>query len=323
MGDERTTALSIEQVNDNADELVELRGQGRYFGVPGSGADEQTGPRCHNCNQRGHLAASCKAVVCHSCGVVDDHYTQQCPKSVVCANCGEKGHFRSNCDRKLKKLYCQLCASTAHSSDRCTSIWRSYLTKEDARTRIGIPSNVYCYNCGEKGHYGDDCPLQRASRMPNQDGSAFSGYNLPKGVVDEYYRMVRKRKSGRDQPQGPSQGPSQGHRGFLGKIKDKLRRGSPSGGSRGDSRGSRGDSRGSTGPGRIDKTRSLPNLKARHGVLPLPTGPRNNTHSVYEFPRNSQSGYNSYNNSYNSSYNNNNYNNNYKSKSRSGFLPRR
>ena len=51
-----TTALSYDEVNDDLDELVALRGEGRYFGVTDpddeSGISRQSlGPLCANCTK--------------------------------------------------------------------------------------------------------------------------------------------------------------------------------------------------------------------------------------------------------------------------------
>lgn len=194
------TSLSYDQVNDNADELVELRGEGRYFGV----TDPQTGdsiasqkkllgPICDNCHKRGHIRAKCKTVVCHKCGVVDDHYETQCPTTVVCARCGEKGHIVAACTSKYrKKQYCNTCDSVRHGNDNCPGIWRSYLTLPNNDGKLALPI-IFCYNCASSQHYGDECYEQRTSRIPNLNGSAFSGINLPKYLRDLYFDFVEGR----------------------------------------------------------------------------------------------------------------------------------
>lgn len=191
------TSLSFDQVNDNADELVELRGEGRYFGVtdPASGdainAQQSLGPLCGNCHRRGHIRAKCKTVVCHKCGVVGDHYETQCPTTMVCAKCGLKGHIAVDCVNKAKKrTYCRLCDTFLHGDETCPSIWRLYLTLPTASEETVLPV-VFCYNCGAEGHYGDECTEYRTLRVPNQGGSAFSGSNLPKHLRELYYETMR------------------------------------------------------------------------------------------------------------------------------------
>ncbi|CDR44068.1 CYFA0S13e02740g1_1 [Cyberlindnera fabianii] len=302
----KTVALTIDEVNDNPDELIELRGEGRYFGA----SDGPTGQICSNCHQRGHRRAQCKTVVCHSCGVVGDHYEQQCPKSMVCANCGERGHFKNQCKERIKRIYCQSCTSTRHTTDRCPGIWRSYLTKEDDR-RTGLPNNIYCYNCAEKGHYGDECTAERSSRYPNIDGSAFSGHNLPRQMRERYFNMHKKRRHDdsdddldydedyrRDDPKPKKSG-------FLGKIKDTFK--------------SKKNKKRELRP-----TQSMPQLN-NSGTLP-PRGQSQRAPSVYNYPRGGQSYGDSYspqsnynNGGYNDNYNRGGYNNN-DSYNRSGYI---
>lgn len=194
------TSLSFEQVNDNADELIELRGEGRYFGVtdPDTGdsinALQSLGPLCDNCHRRGHIRSKCKTVVCHKCGVVGDHYETQCPTTMVCSRCGEKGHISGNCKSKTRKRqYCKHCDTFKHGDENCPSIWRSYVTiaKKD---NFVIPV-MSCYNCGDDNHFGDECPQQRTSRIPNINGSAFSGTNLPKNLRNKYFDILYGKRS--------------------------------------------------------------------------------------------------------------------------------
>lgn len=189
--DEPITSLSFDQVNNDADELIELRGEGRYFGVtdPSSGttinAQQSLGPLCDNCHRRGHVRAKCKTVVCHKCGVVGDHYETQCPSTLICLRCGEKGHVTALCTSKTRRRqYCKTCDLFSHNDDTCPSIWRSYLTIPSTENRLPVAS---CYNCGDDLHYGDECPQQRTSRVPNTDGSAFSGNNLPRHLRGAYF----------------------------------------------------------------------------------------------------------------------------------------
>ena len=200
------TSLSYDQVNDRPEELVELRGEGRYFGVtdPETGetinAQQRLGPLCANCHRRGHTRAKCTTVVCHKCGVVGEHYESQCPTTLVCSRCGNKGHRAFDCNvRAKKRQYCRRCDTFSHSDDTCPSIWRSYLTlptlDTSKRNNNQLPL-VCCYNCASEMHYGDECPEQRTSRVPNISGSAFSGNNLPQQWRQWYFDRLRGRYSG-------------------------------------------------------------------------------------------------------------------------------
>ncbi|KAK6200315.1 uncharacterized protein RJT21DRAFT_121210 [Scheffersomyces amazonensis] len=204
-GNNAITSLTLEQVNDDADELIELRGEGRYFGVidPKSGDSinqaHALGPLCGNCHKRGHIRSKCKTVVCHKCGVVGDHYETHCPTTLICSRCNEKGHMAISCTNKNKKRqYCSTCDTFNHSSDTCPTIWRSYIVVKSATSndkeldQSNLP-NLFCYNCGSNEHYGDDCNEYRTSRVPNF-GSAFSGSNLPKNLRSAYFNSLSKSK---------------------------------------------------------------------------------------------------------------------------------
>ncbi|ODV87462.1 hypothetical protein CANARDRAFT_26860 [[Candida] arabinofermentans NRRL YB-2248] len=187
-------STQIGDINSDNNELAELRGEGRYFGV----TDPETSqPICSNCHRRGHIRVHCKVVVCHACGKVDDHYETQCPKSMVCSNCGKRGHFRNLCTEKKKYNYCTDCESKNHSNDRCPNIWRSYITNSYNDNHVfAYPGNaIYCYNCARRGHYGDECVEYRTSKTPNINGSAFTGDNLPKELRSQYRKNLRNLSS--------------------------------------------------------------------------------------------------------------------------------
>lgn len=210
-------ALSFDQVNDNADELIELRGGGRYFGVvdPESGetvnAKQSLGPLCANCHKRGHIRSKCKTVVCHKCGVIGDHYETQCPTTMICAKCGGKGHKALDCTNKAKKRqYCNTCDLFNHNNDTCPNIWRSYLLlPADSLSSDEQLPIIYCYNCGDDKHFGDECKEPRTSRVPNVSGSAFSGNNLPLALRKYYFdriqdlRLPKKPQFKSSVPKGP------------------------------------------------------------------------------------------------------------------------
>lgn len=187
-------APSFDEVTTDKDHLATLRGEGRYFGVVDPDVSQ---PVCSNCHRRGHRRAQCKVVVCHACGKVDDHYESQCPNSIVCSNCGEKGHFRNNCPEKRNQTFCVECDSRDHTTERCPTIWRSYVLKKKSKNaKTAYPTNkIFCYNCADKGHFGDECHLFRVSKTPNINGSAFSGDNLPKELVTQY-KNIQQSNSG-------------------------------------------------------------------------------------------------------------------------------
>ncbi|KAH3902723.1 TRAMP complex RNA-binding subunit SCDLUD_000309 [Saccharomycodes ludwigii] len=190
-------APSIEEVDSNPDELRNMRGEGRYFGLEDSDIRKTPAKKCRNCNGTGHIAKNCPHVICTYCGAVDDHYPQQCSKTIKCSNCNESGHYRSQCPKKWRKVFCSICDSKRHSRERCPSIWRSYTVLEHKNSKINKNKvvlrwdKIWCYNCGSKGHFGDDCSEARSSRVPLDDGSAFSGDNLPETLRNEYWKNLK------------------------------------------------------------------------------------------------------------------------------------
>ncbi|KAL3232912.1 zinc finger protein [Nakaseomyces bracarensis] len=203
-GDNKLVAPSIEEVDEDPEELRNLRGEGRYFGANEANDDESDAnvikapePKCSNCSEKGHMKRDCPHVICSYCGIMDDHYSQQCPTTMRCALCNESGHYRMHCPNKWKKLNCTICNSPKHNRDRCPSVWRVYLLKnDDGMSKKNLPMHlIYCYNCGEKGHYGDECDKNRSSRVPNDDGSAFSGKNLTSELRSQYFYNLKKQRS--------------------------------------------------------------------------------------------------------------------------------
>ncbi|SCU82412.1 LANO_0B06128g1_1 [Lachancea nothofagi CBS 11611] len=190
---ERILAPSIDEVDSNPDELRSIRGKGRYFGVTDpSDSNLDAEPKCNNCSQRGHFKRNCPHVICSYCGLMDDHYSQHCPRAIRCANCNGEGHYRSQCPHKWRRVFCTLCNSKKHARDRCPSIWRSYFLLDGNKRRVLPIHRIFCYNCGSKGHFGDDCFDERSSRVPNEDGSAFSGENLPQQVKENYFTHLER-----------------------------------------------------------------------------------------------------------------------------------
>lgn len=195
---DKVAAPTIDEVDADPEALRSMRGHGRYFGIADEDGVNEAEPKCNNCSQRGHFKRNCPHVICTYCGAMDDHYSQHCLKAIKCSNCNGSGHYRSQCPHKWKRVFCALCNSKRHSRDRCPSVWRVYILKDENSKRTLPMHAFYCYNCGGKGHLGDECDLRRSSRVPNDDGSAFSGDNLSPGLKRQYHRNLRKQRLERD-----------------------------------------------------------------------------------------------------------------------------
>lgn len=184
-------SVGVEDVDDGEDQLIEMRGDGRYFGK-----EDEQGPTCRTCHKRGHISADCKVLRCFTCGALEDHDTADCTMLRKCSNCGESGHLRAECTETKRTIFCWRCDSRIHTEDKCHLIWRDYV-----KDRRG-PHNtqcVYCYHCGSSGHYGDECTDTRNMTLRFKEPSAFSGGNLPrKGRFDiqkRYFDDLEREKS--------------------------------------------------------------------------------------------------------------------------------
>lgn len=97
----------------------------------------------------------------------------------------------------LNPTTCPECHNSLHTSLKCPKIWRRYVLKEKKRIthKMVLPIHtIYCYRCGAKGHYGDDCDMYTESKHLTTEGSAFSGQNLERPLSDMYYNIIQKQR---------------------------------------------------------------------------------------------------------------------------------
>ncbi|CCD22464.1 TRAMP complex RNA-binding subunit NDAI_0A03070 [Naumovozyma dairenensis CBS 421] len=102
------------------------------------------------------------------------------------------------------KSHCLAKKSRKHrlKSKKCSCIWRTYLLKTPSdgnnisirlEGRIPLPlHSIFCYRCGRKGHYGDDCEKRSSCADGTDFGSAFSGKNLRHNLKKQYYRSLKR-----------------------------------------------------------------------------------------------------------------------------------
>ncbi|PFH52703.1 hypothetical protein AMATHDRAFT_107883, partial [Amanita thiersii Skay4041] len=145
---------------------------------------------------------------CLTCGARNEHVTRSCPISKVCFTCGMKGHINATCPNRRairgtdvdRYNDCDRCGSQQHKMNECPTWWRlyEYVTdkerssiirvreeKKDLTLGAGgesyISSDPWCYNCGDIGHWGDDCEeLPHRHDIPVEP-SAFSLNNMLSG----------------------------------------------------------------------------------------------------------------------------------------------
>lgn len=154
--------------------------------------------KCKICQNNEHRTKNCPRTLCTYCGQMKGHHT----------NLGN-GSLCSNISIATKKVepevdmneYCSKCQITGHALSRCPSIWRIYVPKKkntikDSTITPNIPMHtLFCYNCGNKGHYGDECPEEKHKEKMKYQSSAFSGKNLSDTLKNIYYNNLKNMDS--------------------------------------------------------------------------------------------------------------------------------
>ncbi|TFK75927.1 hypothetical protein BDN72DRAFT_809725 [Pluteus cervinus] len=180
----------------------------RYFEQAAQANSKPAKIVCKHCGAEGdHKAQACPVIICLTCGARNEHSTRSCPISKTCFSCGMKGHINSSCPYKYtgrpnSSRYgdCDRCNSTFHQTSECPTLWRLYeYLKDDQRDLViqvrqsksllplggggegYIAEDEWCYNCGDCGHWGDDCTsLSHVHDLP-MENSAHSLSNISTG----------------------------------------------------------------------------------------------------------------------------------------------
>ncbi|KAG7096972.1 hypothetical protein E1B28_004369 [Marasmius oreades] len=188
------------------------KGLVRYFETQEEQSTAPTVIICKRCNAKGeHKTVNCPVIICLTCGSRNEHTTHSCPISKVCFSCGMKGHINANCPNRglryneSKYDDCHRCGSSRHSTNECPTLWRlyDYLTEtgrklmlETRRARKDLPlggggegyiaEDMWCYNCGGSGHWGDDCKVMVHNGDVPTEYSAFGSHNLFSGPFVDF-----------------------------------------------------------------------------------------------------------------------------------------
>ncbi|CAA7259740.1 unnamed protein product [Cyclocybe aegerita] len=180
----------------------------RYYNDPPSEAKTLDRTVCKNCGAEGeHKTSACPVQICLTCGARDEHSTRSCSISKVCFTCGMKGHINANCPNRrsaralmsTRESECDRCSESSHKTNECPTWWRLYeyfsveeqahiLTHRQAKKdmKLGqggegyVADDEWCYNCGDCGHWGDDCE-ENTVNQTMREHSAFSLYNIMGG----------------------------------------------------------------------------------------------------------------------------------------------
>jgi hypothetical protein len=126
-------------------------------------------PHCLSCAEVGHRASECPLFTCSTCGVDGAHFSIGCPRTQRCSRCLQCGHVKEVCPEKLaaspdERPPCDLCTSKNHPTVDCDLLWRSYKPNSIKVKFLIQHLLIYCYSCGEKGHYGSECGIRRGRK---------------------------------------------------------------------------------------------------------------------------------------------------------------
>lgn len=164
------------------------------------------GRHCTNCNRDGHNSKSCpepkRRMLCIMCRT-EGHTYFHCPDA-HCLRCGNPGEpFSENCRkcRYLDTMDCRLCGGRGHIQNQCSDIWRRYhatLKKGqplEPKKSVHLPATeVWCCNCGKKGHLVHQCRAYSYSCVPPLVTSVIS-YKEPQQFDSRpESRSVKKRR---------------------------------------------------------------------------------------------------------------------------------
>lgn len=124
-------------------------------------------PTCGVCFDFEHGTTACPHRLCSHCSAVDAHVSSACPTIARCSECREIDHGpASRCSSRPSQVskqdfWCKLCQSAdpTHTETVCPSLWRRKSHRSSANpAKSASKMLIACYACGNKNHYGADCP---------------------------------------------------------------------------------------------------------------------------------------------------------------------
>ena len=178
----------------------ELNKQIKYFHIGKPSHQILKEPvRCLDCGNAGHERMACDTRVCRHCGSLSQHLTEFCPTRAKCTKCRELGHDDSTCPYKLRQIVsdeiiCDICSLKGHAEEDCELTWRTSGKPwefEYAAYRI----YKCCYECGNDGHLGNDCPTRQPGKpLGSSTWSQKSAFDVP-AISIQSARPTRKPKA--------------------------------------------------------------------------------------------------------------------------------
>lgn len=126
---------------------------------------------CLTCAQYGHRTAACPVTTCKYCH--GDHFKYECLTRQRCTKCKQLGHTKGSCPEKLAvapgeaAMQCAVCELHDHTEMNCSELWQTYRPQPGNVKKVrSLP--VFCYCCGNDGHFGGDCGLADPSTPPTK-----------------------------------------------------------------------------------------------------------------------------------------------------------
>ncbi|TPX44658.1 hypothetical protein SeMB42_g00619 [Synchytrium endobioticum] len=121
---------------------------------------------CRVCRNAGHVMRDCPEQVKECVLCQEDHNPVFCPLNTICHQCYQLGHARQDCRNTRPERVCLYCDMRNHATVECPMVWRQYHLSDDETIR-NPAFDRHCYNCGRKGHLGDDCPEENHNNIPD------------------------------------------------------------------------------------------------------------------------------------------------------------
>ncbi|ORY06297.1 hypothetical protein K493DRAFT_296044 [Basidiobolus meristosporus CBS 931.73] len=166
-------------------EDADIKGKNRYFMEPDSG---KKGQACYICKEHGHLARDCTVLKCFICGE-EGHTSRDCLfTSEICHNCNKRGHRARECPL----IWRQYVTANPNAPKSCLELL-SDMNGSDPQIKS---DRMFCYNCGDCGHFGDQCKKTKMDQNSSVDSSAFgsakSNYRNSRSRADEDRRPAKR-----------------------------------------------------------------------------------------------------------------------------------
>ncbi|KAK3402763.1 hypothetical protein B0T20DRAFT_344232 [Sordaria brevicollis] len=141
---------------------------------------------CIECASTSHDSSQCPDLTCRWCS--DKHPSHTCPTRRRCTTCRQLGHSADSCTEKLAvprdEMDCAICGSRdGHLEDTCTQLWRTFTPDPLTTSKVkALP--IYCYCCGNAGHYGADCGMNMARPSTITISETWSKSNVEQLYID-------------------------------------------------------------------------------------------------------------------------------------------